>query len=150
MRSWRSMVLMAIAWASIAPALAQTYPERAIKIIVPQPPGGGFDTVARVLADRLSPRLGQPLLVENRPGAGTLVGTEAAAKAPPDGYTLLLRALTNIALNPGLYERLSYDPVRDFVPVGLVVTWSYTLLARKDPPHKDLNELVAFARANPE
>ena len=100
MRSWRSMVLMAIAWASIAPALAQTYPERAIKIIVPQPPGGGFDTVARVLADRLSPRLGQPLLVENRPGAGTLVGTEAAAKAPPDGYTLLLRALTNIALNP--------------------------------------------------
>jgi tripartite-type tricarboxylate transporter receptor subunit TctC len=69
-------------------ALAQTYPERAIKIIVPQPPGGGFDTVARVLADRLSPLLGQPLLVENRPGAGTSVGTEAAAKAPADGYTL--------------------------------------------------------------
>ena len=150
MRSWRSIVLMAIAWASIAPALAQTYPERAIKIIVPQPPGGGFDTVARVLADRLSPPLGQPLLVENRPGAGTLVGTEAAAKAPPDGYTLLLGALSNIALNPGLYDRLSYDPVRDFVPIGLVVTWSYTLLARKDLPHKDLKELVAFARANPE
>ena len=124
--------------------------ERAVKIIVPQPPGGGFDTGARVLADRLSPLLGQPPLVENRPGAGTLVGTEAAAKAPPDGYTLLLGALSNIALNPGLYDKLSYDPLRDFVPVGLAVTWSYTLLARKDLPHKDLNELVAFARANPE
>lgn len=106
--------------------------------------------MARVLADRLSPLLGQPLLVENRPGAGTLVGTEAAAKAPPDGYTLLLGALSNIALNPGLYDKLSYDPLRDFVPIGLAVTWSYTLLARKDLPHKDLNELVAFARANPE
>jgi tripartite-type tricarboxylate transporter receptor subunit TctC len=124
--------------------------ERAVKIIVPQPPGGGFDTGARVLADRLSPLLGQPPLVENRPGAGTLVGTEAAAKAPPDGYTLLLGALSNIALNPGLYDKLSYDPLRDFVPIGLAVTWSYTLLARKDLPHKDLNELVAFARANPE
>jgi tripartite-type tricarboxylate transporter receptor subunit TctC len=144
------MLVLLSAWALITPALAQIYPERAIKIIVPQPPGGGFDTVARVLADRLSPLLGQPLLVENRPGAGTLVGTEAAAKAPPDGYTLLLGALSNIALNPGLYDKLSYDPLRDFVPIGLAVTWSYTLLARKDLPHKDLNELVAFARANPE
>lgn len=150
MRSGRCILVLLLAWALITPALAQTYPERAIKIIVPQPPGGGFDTVARVLADRLSPLLGQPLLVENRPGAGTLVGTEAAAKAPPDGYTLLLGALSNLALNPGLYDKLSYDPLRDFVPVGLAVTWSYTLLARKDLPHKDLNELVAFARANPE
>jgi tripartite-type tricarboxylate transporter receptor subunit TctC len=149
-RSGRCILVLLLAWALITPALAQTYPERAIKIIVPQPPGGGFDTVARVLADRLSPLLGQPLLVENRPGAGTLVGTEAAAKAPPDGYTLLLGALSNLALNPGLYDKLSYDPLRDFVPVGLAVTWSYTLLARKDLPHKDLNELVAFARANPE
>ena len=150
MRSGRCILVLLLAWALIAPALAQTYPERAIKIIVPQPPGGGFDTVARVLADGLSPLLGQPLLVENRPGAGTLVGTEAAAKAPPDGYTLLLGALSNLALNPGLYDKLSYDPLRDFVPIGLAVTWSYTLLARRDLPHKDLNELVAFARANPE
>jgi tripartite-type tricarboxylate transporter receptor subunit TctC len=149
-RSRRWLLVLLTAWVLIGPALAQTYPERAIKIIVPQPPGGGFDTVARVLADRLSPLLGQPLLVENRPGAGTLVGTEAAAKAPADGYTLLLGALSNIALNPGLYDRLAYDPLRDFVPVGLAVTWSYTLVARKDLPHKDLNDLVAFARANPE
>jgi len=146
----RAIVMLPLALAWIGPALAQTYPERTIKIIVPQPPGGGFDTVARVLADRLSPLLGQPLVVENRPGAGTLVGTEAAAKAPADGYTLLLGALSNIALNPGLYDKLSYDPLRDFAPVGLAVTWSYTLVARKDLPHKDLADVVAFARANPD
>ena len=146
----RAIVMLALALAWIGPLLAQTYPERTIKIIVPQPPGGGFDTVARVLADRLSPLLGQPLVVENRPGAGTLVGTEAAAKAPADGYTLLLGALSNIALNPGLYDKLSYDPLRDFVPVGLAVTWSYTLVARKDLPHKDLADVVVFARANPD
>jgi tripartite-type tricarboxylate transporter receptor subunit TctC len=146
----RAIVMLPLALAWIGPALAQTYPERTIKIIVPQPPGGGFDTVARVLADRLSPLLGQPLVVENRPGAGTLVGTEAAAKAPADGYTLLLGALSNIALNPGLYDKLSYDPLRDFVPLGLAVTWSYTLVARKDLPHKDLADVVAFARANPD
>jgi tripartite-type tricarboxylate transporter receptor subunit TctC len=146
----RAIVMLPLALAWIGPLLAQTYPERTIKIIVPQPPGGGFDTVARVLADRLSPLLGQPLVVENRPGAGTLVGPEAAAKAPADGYTLLLGALSNIALNPGLYDKLSYDPLRDFAPVGLAVTWSYTLVARKDLPHKDLADVVAFARANPD
>ncbi len=89
-------------------------------------------------------------MVENRIGAGTLVGTEAAAKAPADGYTLLLGALSNIALNPGLYAKLPYDPLKDFTPIGLAVTWSYTLVARKDLPQKDLKELIAFARANPE
>lgn len=137
------------AWA--APSQAQqAYPDRPIKLIVPQPPGGGFDTVARILADRLGPVLGQAVIVENRTGAGTLVGTEAAAKSPADGYTLLLGALSNIALNPGLYAKLPYDPLKDFTPIGLAVTWSYTLVARKDLPYKDLKELIAFARANPE
>ena len=106
--------------------------------------------MARVLADRLGPLLGQAVVVENRVGAGTLVGTEAAAKAPADGYTLLLGALSNIALNPGLYAKLNYDPLKDFTPIGLAVTWSYTLVARKDLPQKDLKELIAFARDNPE
>jgi tripartite-type tricarboxylate transporter receptor subunit TctC len=131
-------------------AAAQGYPDRTVKIIVPQPPGGGFDTVARILADRLGALLGQTVLVENRVGAGTLVGTEAAAKAEPDGYTLLLGGLSNIALNPGLYTKLPYDPLKDFTPVGLAVTWSYTMVARKDLPQKDLRELIAFARDNPE
>ena len=146
----RLALMAACAWIGVTAAAAQTYPDHPIKIVVPQPPGGGFDTVARILADRLGPLLGQALVVENRAGAGTLVGTEAAARAPADGYTLLLGALSNIALNPGLYAKLNYDPLKDFVPVGLVVTWSYTLVARKDLPHKDLKELVAFARANPE
>jgi tripartite-type tricarboxylate transporter receptor subunit TctC len=144
------VALAALATAWTAPAHAQTYPSQTIKLIVPQPPGGGFDTVARVLADRMSPLLGQPIIVENRVGAGTLVGTEAAAKAPADGYTLLLGALSNIALNPGLYAKLPYDPLRDFTPIGLAVTWSYTLVARKDLPQKNLKELIAFARDNPE
>jgi tripartite-type tricarboxylate transporter receptor subunit TctC len=144
------MLVLPLVWVSLTPALAQTYPERTVKIIVPQPPGGGFDTVARVLADRLTPLLGQPVVVENRPGAGTLVGTDAAAKAAADGYSLLLGGLSNIALNPGLYDKLSYDPRKDFVPVGLAVTWSYTLVARQDLPQKDLKELVAFAREHPD
>ena len=117
---------------------------------MPQPPGGGFDTVARQLADKLGPLLGQSVVVENRPGAGTLVGTEAVARAPADGYTLLLGGLSNIALNPGLYPKLSYDPQKDFVPVGLAVKYSYTLVARKDLPQATLRELIEYARANPE
>jgi tripartite-type tricarboxylate transporter receptor subunit TctC len=146
----RFILLLACALGIAAPAAAQGYPDRTVKIIVPQPPGGGFDTVARILADRLGPLLGQGMVVENRVGAGTLVGTEAAAKAPADGYTLLLGGLSNIALNPGLYAKLPYDPLKDFTPVGLAVTWSYTMVARKDLPYKDLKELVAFARENPE
>ena len=150
MRITRVLLLALGLCALGAPAFAQTYPDRTIKIVVPQPPGGGFDTVARILADRLAPLLGQSVVVENRTGAGTLVGTEAAARAPADGYTLLLGALSNIALNPGLYPKLAYDPLKDFTPIGLAVTWSYTLVARKDLPHKDLKELIADARANPE
>lgn len=152
MKIARSLMAAAVAaGVMLGDASAQaTYPDRTIKIIVPQPPGGGFDTVARVLADKLQPLLGQTVLVENRVGAGTLVGTEAAAKSPADGYTLLLGGLSNMALNAGLYPKLGYDPVKDFVPIGLAVTWSYTLLARKDLPFKDLRELIAYARDNPE
>ena len=131
---------------------AQTaaWPTRNITLIAPNPPGGGFDTVARVLAERMRPLLGQPIVVENRTGAGTRIGTQAAAKAPADGYTLMIGALSNIALNPGLYDKLPYDPARDFKLVGLAVTWSYTLVARRDLPQQSLVELIAFAKANPE
>jgi tripartite-type tricarboxylate transporter receptor subunit TctC len=127
----------------------EAFPQRPLKVIVPQPPGGGFDFVARVLAEKLSLSLKQPVVVENRTGSGTLVGTEAAAKAPADGYTLLTGSVSNLALNPGLYRNLPYDPVRDFEPVGLAVSYSYTLVGRKDLPFGSLPELVAFAKANP-
>jgi tripartite-type tricarboxylate transporter receptor subunit TctC len=143
-------LVAALTLGALAPAVAQTYPDRTIKIIVPQPPGGGFDTVGRILAEKLGPLLGQTVLVENRVGAGTRVGTEAAAKSAPDGYTLLLGALSNMALNAGLYTDLPYDPIKDFTPIGMAVTWSYTLVARKDLPQKDLKELIAYARENPE
>jgi tripartite-type tricarboxylate transporter receptor subunit TctC len=125
------------------------YPNRALRVIVPQPPGGGFDFVARALAERLSKSLGQSVVVENKSGSGTLVGTDAAAKADPDGYSLLLGSVSNIALNMGLYDKLSYDSLRDFEPVGLAVSYSYTLMARKDLPLNSLKEVVAYAKANP-
>jgi tripartite-type tricarboxylate transporter receptor subunit TctC len=132
------------------PAWAQTgYPSKPLRVIVPQPPGGGFDFVARLLAERLGKVLGQSVVVENRTGSGTLVGTDLAAKAAPDGYTLLMGSVSNLALNMGLYNNLSYDSLRDFEPVGLAVSYSYTLMARKDLPFNSLKDVVAYAKANP-
>ena len=125
------------------------YPNRPLRVIVPQPPGGGFDFVARVLGERLGKLMGQTVVVENKPGSGTLVGTDLAAKAAPDGYTLLMGSVSNIALNMGLYSNLSYDSLRDFEPVGLAVSYSYTLMARKDLPFNSLKDVVAYAKANP-
>jgi tripartite-type tricarboxylate transporter receptor subunit TctC len=125
------------------------YPNRAVRVIVPQPPGGGFDSVGRLMADRLGKLTGQSFVVENRTGSGTLVGTELAAKAAADGYTLLVGSISNMALNPGLYASLPYDSLRDFEPVGLLVAYSYTLMARKDLPLRTLAEVIAHARANP-
>jgi tripartite-type tricarboxylate transporter receptor subunit TctC len=131
-----------------APAQAQTYPDKPVKIIAPSAPGGGFDFVARVLADKLPEHLGQPFVVENRAGAGTLLGTQMAAAAAPNGYTLLIGGLSNIALNPGLYKQLPYEPTA-FVPVALVISYSYTWIARPNLPQSSLKDVIAYARANP-
>lgn len=131
-------------------AAGQTFPDRSLKIVVPQPPGGGFDLVGRVVGDRLGQVIGQSVIVENRPGTGTLVGTDAVAKAAPDGYTLLVGALPNLVLNIGLYPKLPYDPLKDFTPVGMAVSFGYALATRKDLEQKDFKSLIAFAKANPE
>jgi tripartite-type tricarboxylate transporter receptor subunit TctC len=131
------------------PAAAQDFPTHPLRVIVPQPPGGGFDLVGRVMADKMAQLLGEPVTVENRPGSGTLVGTDAAAKANPDGYTMVVGGLPNIGFNPGLYKNLPYDSLRDFVPVGLAVTYGYTIVSRKDLPQNTLAEVLAYARANP-
>ena len=146
----RRKLLTALALTSLVaiPALAQGYPSKPLKVVVPQPPGGGFDFVGRLLADRLSKQLAQPVVVENRPGSGTLIGTDAVAKAAPDGYTLLVGSISNLAINPGLYSNLPYDSLRDFEPVGLAVAYSYTLMARKDLPFNSLKDLVAHAKVN--
>lgn len=140
----------AVALGKGAKVLAQEpFPNRPIKIIVPQPPGGGFDFVARTLADKLTSQFKQPVVVENRTGAGTVVGTEAVAKSAPDGYTLVVGSVSNMALNPGLYPNLPYDPLKDFEVLGLAVSYSYTLLGRRGLPFANLVDLVAYARANP-
>jgi tripartite-type tricarboxylate transporter receptor subunit TctC len=150
-RSFVAATALALTWPAAvgAQGAGQDFPTRPLKVIVPQPPGGGFDLVGRVMADKLTALLGQPVTVENRPGSGTLVGTDAAAKATPDGYTLLLGALPNIGLNPGLYEKLPYNSLRDFVPVGLAVSYGYTIVARKGLKQNTLAEVLAYARANP-
>ena len=145
MRMTKSVVL-GLCLAGFALAVhAQEFPNKVVKVVVPQPPGGGFDAVARTMAEPLGKQLGQAVIVENRPGAGTIVGTEAVAKADPDGYTLLLGASANLALNPGLYKNLPYDP-KDFKVVGLAATFSYTLAARKDPHGRDLATLYRLSQ----
>jgi tripartite-type tricarboxylate transporter receptor subunit TctC len=143
-----SLLLAALVGAS--PAAAQAaYPSHPVRVVVPQPPGGGFDFVGRLLADRMGKQMGQTFVVENKPGSGTLVGTDFVAKAAPDGYTLLVGSVSNLALNPGLYRNLPYDSLRDFEPLGIAVSYGYTLMARKDLPLNSLKDVVAYAKANP-
>ena len=130
-------------------AQPNTYPNKVVKVVVPQPPGGGFDFVGRLLADRMGKQMGQSFIVENKPGSGTLIGTDFVAKAVPDGYTLLVGSVSNLAINPGLYRNLPYDSLKDFEPIGLAVAYSYTLMARKDLPLASLKDVIAFAKANP-
>lgn len=112
-----AVITMAVALLACGPAQAQTaYPNRPVKIIVPIGPGGSYDLVGRHLADVLSKRIGQAFFVENKPGAGTVVGTQAAAQSEADGYTLLVGGLSNMAFNSALYSKLAYDPLKDFTP----------------------------------
>src|SRR5688572_26726040 len=110
-------LLLALLLCGSLPIAAQTYPAKPVRVIIPYPPGGGNDTLGRLFAAKLGERLGQPFVVENRPGAGTMIGTEAAAKSPPDGYTILLSSIATHALSPNLYARVPYDPVKDFAPI---------------------------------
>ena len=134
----------------VAAARAEgTYPDRPVKIVVPIAPGGSYDLVGRLLADALSKRTGQAFFVENKVGAGTVVGTVAAAQSEPDGYTLLVGGLSNMAFNSALYSKLAYDPLRDFVPVALVYRFGYVVVGRKDLPQTSLADIVAAAKARP-
>jgi tripartite-type tricarboxylate transporter receptor subunit TctC len=142
-------VLLMAAALQLAQAQSTSYPNKPVRVVIPQPPGGGFDFVGRVLADRMGKAMGQTFVAENRPGSGTLVGTDFVAKSPPDGYTLLTGSISNIALNPGLYRNLPYDSLKDFEPVGLAVSYSYTLMARKDLGMASLKDVISYAKANP-
>ena len=132
------------AWVS-----AQAFPSRPVRWIVPYAPGGNTDMIARVVGARLADGLGQPVLVENRPGAATLLGSEFVAKSAPDGYTILLATSTTLAINPHLYRKLPYDPVRDFAPVALIARTPMVLVVHPSLPVKSVSDLVALARNRP-
>ena len=130
-------------------AHAQTYPSKAVRVIIPYPPGGGNDTLGRLFAAKLQDRLGQPFVVENRPGAGTMIGTEAAAKSTADGYTILLSSIATHALSPNLYSRVPYDPIKDFAPITLLGIAPTVLVVNQDLSAKSLAELIALTKSKP-
>ncbi|MGZ8197118.1 MAG: Bug family tripartite tricarboxylate transporter substrate binding protein, partial [Burkholderiales bacterium] len=139
-------------WACVGVAHAQGaagFPVKPIRLVIPYPPGGGTDTIGRPLVQRLGENLKQQVIVDNRGGAGGNIGMEIAAKSPPDGYTLVLAITAQLAVNPALYKKLPYDPVKDFEPISLLATGPYLLLVHPSLPAKSLKELIALARARP-
>ena len=135
--------------AALGVANAQTYPNKPIRIIIAQAPGSATDVISRVVGNRLSEALGQPIVVEARPGAGGAVGTEAAAKSTPDGYTLFMANNSTHGSNPALYPKLPYDAVKDFAPISFVASVPYVLVVEPSLPASSVQELIAFARSRP-
>ena len=131
------------------PAVAQSYPARPIRIIVPYPPGGTSDILARTLGQKLTDTLGQPIVVENKPGANGNLGAEFVAKSPPDGYTLLLADIGALVISPSVYPTLAFDPAKDFAPVTMVAYSPHILVVNPSVPANSVKELVAFANAKP-
>ncbi len=130
-------------------AASGTYPNRPIRVIGPSSPGGGIDASGRILAAALTQSLGQQVVFENRPGAGGIIGTELVAKAPPDGYTLILTAAAGMVVFPHTFSKLSYDPLRDFAPITLVAASDYILAVHPSLPVKTVKDLIALGKARP-
>lgn len=142
-------VLAVAAPGAIPAAGAQAFPSKPVKLVVPFPPGGSLDNVGRLLAQKLSEEWGQQVVVENKPGAGGNIGADAVAKSPPDGYTVVMGALSTHAVNPNLYRTMPYDAARDFAPISNVaITPNVLIVSSKSPVHT-LADLIAYAKANP-
>ena len=148
---WTIVLAVAACAAMAAPGSAEDrYPSRPVKLILPQPAGGAVDLIARALADRLAQQMGQPFIVENMPGAnGSLAGGNVA-RAPSDGYTLMLAVDSNLVINPSLYHTLTYDPFKDFVPIGIVARLNMVLVANPKVSANNVKELIAYAKAYPD
>jgi tripartite-type tricarboxylate transporter receptor subunit TctC len=147
-----SIAALLLACCAMPAAFAQgtaAYPSKAIRIVVPYPAGGGIDVISRVIGERLGRSLGQPVLVDNKPGAGTILAAELVSKAPADGYTLMVTSDSTLTINQHLYAKLPYDPVKDFAPITQLVSLNQLLLANPAVPANNLKELVAYAKANP-
>jgi tripartite-type tricarboxylate transporter receptor subunit TctC len=143
------MLLAAASQAQVLSKPQDTYPNRSIRLIVPFAPGAGADLTARTVGQKLSEAFGQPVVVENRPGANGILGTEAALKSAPDGYTLLLTARDTLGVNPNLYKKLPYDPLSSFEYVGIAAWGPYILVVNPKLPAGSLNELIGLAKAKP-
>src|SRR3989440_12135913 len=144
-----SLGLLGAALAPPAPAQnMDAWPSRPLRFILPFPPGGGTDILGRIIAERLTASLGQPVITENRGGAGGNVGAEAAARAAPDGYTIVLVA-PSLAISPTLYAKLNYDPVKDFAPIGLVASFPNVMVTHPSVPAQNLREFIALAKSKP-
>jgi tripartite-type tricarboxylate transporter receptor subunit TctC len=146
---YSSVIFCVLALAGNALAQEPSLSARPVRFVVPFGPGGGGDTVARVLSQKLGPALSTPVVVENRPGAGGTLGTDIVAKAPPDGYTILLGNVGPLAIAGSLYKSLPYDPVGDFAPISLVVTYPNVLVVHPSVPARNVKELILLARAHP-
>jgi tripartite-type tricarboxylate transporter receptor subunit TctC len=146
--SIRSLVMLAalLAVVGASPSLAQDYPTRPVTLIAPWAAGGAVDTVARIVAPKLTERLGKPVVVENRPGGGSTIGTAAGAKAPPDGHTLGIPGSGSMAISPAMYKSLPYDPVKDIVPIALIGRVPFVLIVNPTLPVGSVPELVRYAR----
>jgi len=150
MSGFKFLAALAFAFIALAlPASAQTYPTRSINLIVPYPPGGGVDAMARIVAEKLSHALGQQVVVDNRGGGGGLIGTRAVARAAPDGYTLLLGHTGTISINPSLYANAGYEPRKDFAAIGLIASMPVVLIAHPSFAPKSIADVIAFARRQP-
>lgn len=147
-RHYAPVGLIACAVLGMSGALAQGYPARPVRVIVPQSAGGSTDLVARAVGQRMADNLGQPMVVDNRPGAGSINGTDIAAKATPDGYTLLIVA-ASFTITPNIRKKVPYDVLRDFTPISQLVTLPHILVVHPSLPVKSVKELIAMAKAQP-
>jgi tripartite-type tricarboxylate transporter receptor subunit TctC len=138
-----------LGYAATGDAATAAYPTKPVRLIVPYPPGGGNDTLARLFGAKLTEAWGQQVVVDNRPGAGTIIGTQLAARSVPDGYTLLLSSIATHAIAPNLYARPGYDPVKDFAPITLLAVAPTVVCVNPAVPAKSLKELIALAKAKP-
>ena len=146
----KSLLALSCGLAVLAPvAQAQSYPTKPIRLIVPFPPGGGNDVIARVIAQKLGERLGQQVIVDNRAGANGIVGLQALMQSPPDGYTLAVGAAGPLAVNPSLYDKLPYDPLKDFSPITNMVNYPLLLVVHPSVPVKTTQDLINLAKAKP-
>jgi len=144
-----AIMLAVIGLGTTGTAAAQAYPAKPVRLIVPSGPGGPPDIRARWLAEKLSPALGQPVIVDNKSGAGGIIGTEAGARSAPDGYTILLTHQGTVAINPHIYARLGYDPLKAFAPVSRLVVSALLLAVHPDAPVKSVGELLQLAKQSP-